>query len=220
MCALGLRRIDGHVNFLRQIPVVAAKICRSIYSTVVNSNSGDQNRGHLALDGANPVVSQELGFDQSIPDIVSKVWPSRSGPHVDGPVLVACDGLSLELAFAGRNLPVVAITEGSVVKPLQSISDALESYRRSGQPIRALHVVAHGQPGAISLGGELVDRTDLLDYRAQLGEWGVERIVLWSCEVAQDPAFVALLEEFTGASVLASSQCLGMGETLRGSGWS
>ena len=148
------------------------------------------------------------------------MWPSRSGPPVDGPVLVACDGLSLELAFAGRNLPVVAIAEGSVVKPLQSISDALETYRLSGQPIRALHVVAHGQPGSINLGGEFVDRAVLLDYRAQLAEWGVERIVLWSCEVAQDPAFVALLEEFTGASVLASSQCLGMGETLRGSGWS
>ena len=173
VCALHLRRNDGHVNFPRQIPVVAVKIGLYIYAPVVGFHSGELNPSHLALDGASPVVSQELGSDQVTPASASKVWPSRSGPPVDGPVLVACDGLSLELAFAGRNLPVVAITEGSVVKPLQSISDALESYRRSGQPIRALHVVAHGQPGTISLGGELVDRTYLLHYRAQLAEWGV-----------------------------------------------
>ena len=91
-------------------------------------HSVEQNRGHWALDGEGSVVSQELGSDQVTPASASQVLPSRSGPPVDGPVLVACDGLSLELAFAGRNLPVVAITQCSVVKPLQSISDALESY--------------------------------------------------------------------------------------------
>ena len=129
VCALHLRRNDGHVNFPRQIPVVAVKIGLYIYAPVVGFHSGELNPSHLALDGASPVVSQELGSDQVTHASASKVWPSRSGPPVDGPVLVACDGLSLELAFAGRNLPVVAITEGSVVKPLQSISDALESYR-------------------------------------------------------------------------------------------
>jgi hypothetical protein len=88
----------------------------------VGFHSGELNRGHLALDGASPVVSEELGSEQVSPGSASQMWPSRSGPPVDGPVLVVCDGLSLELAFAGRNLPVVAITEGSVVKPLQSIS--------------------------------------------------------------------------------------------------
>jgi hypothetical protein len=67
VCVLHLRRNDGHVNFLRQIPVVAATICRSIYTTVVGFHSGELNPSHLALDGASLVVSQELGSAQVTP---------------------------------------------------------------------------------------------------------------------------------------------------------
>ena len=46
-------------------------------------------------------------------------------------------------------------------------------------------------------------------HATELASWGVETIALWSCHVGADAGFVALLEELTGARVLASADWLG-----------
>jgi hypothetical protein len=67
--------------------------------------------------------------------------------------------------------------------------------------------VAHGAPGQIELGSG-IDRAALLAHAAEIGGWGVERIYLWSCRVGADQAFVSLLEELSGARVIASAEAL------------
>ena len=92
--------------------------------------------------------------------------------------------------------------------PIKEISRILRD-----DPVKQLNIVAHGAPGSIGLGTGLNKET-LIANQQQLAEWNVERIALWSCEVAQDKDFIALLEEFTGADVVASKKKLGLGNTL------
>jgi Ca2+-binding RTX toxin-like protein len=54
-----------------------------------------------------------------------------------------------------------------------------------------------------------VDAAALKADAAELAQWGVRTIALWSCQVGADANFVALLEELTGARVLASGSWLG-----------
>jgi hypothetical protein len=76
--------------------------------------------------------------------------------------------------------------------------------------------VAHGAPGQIEL-GQGIDRAGLVAHAAEIGSWGVERIVLWSCRAGADQGFISLLEELSGARVIASAEALGKGKTLAGS---
>ena len=98
--------------------------------------------------------------------------------------------------------------------PIKEISRILRD-----DPVKQLNIVAHGAPGSIGLGTGLNKET-LIANQQQLAEWNVERIALWSCEVAQDKDFIALLEEFTGADVVASKQKLGLGSSLLDAGFS
>ena len=85
-------------------------------------------------------------------------------------------------------------------------------------PSNELHLVAHGAPGQIELGSG-IDRAGLLARAAEISNWGVERIYLWSCRVGADQPFVSLLEELSGARVIASTEALGLGNSLKGSGF-
>ena len=85
MSALGPLRVDGHVSFLRQIPVVAATIWLSNFRPVVSFHPGELNRGHVALDGTNTPGRQELGSVQAIPGATfskllshtKTIWPGQ-----------------------------------------------------------------------------------------------------------------------------------------------
>jgi hypothetical protein len=76
-------------------------------------------------------------------------------------------------------------------------------------PVDTLHVLAHGRPGAFRFGEQWVDAEALKAHAAELAQWGVRTIALWSCHLGADANFVALLEELTGARVLASGSWLG-----------
>ena len=75
--------------------------------------------------------------------------------------------------------------------------------------MRTLHLIAHGRPGAFRIGEQWIDAEALKAHSGELASWGVETIALWSCHVSADAGFVALLEELTGARVLASADWLG-----------
>jgi hypothetical protein len=72
-------------------------------------------------------------------------------------------------------------------------------------PVKTLHVLAHGRPGAFRFGDQWIDAESLKAHAAELASWDIETIALWSCHVGADANFVALLEELSGARVLASA---------------
>ncbi len=130
----------------------------------------------------------------------------------------------------------LATRQGLVVAG--DLSDSLSSIRRvrptslgfDADPVKAisrilrddsvdqLNIVAHGAPGSINLGTGL-NKDILVANQGEIAEWNVKEIVLWSCDVSQDKDFVALLEEFTGAKVIASQQKLGLGNTIPNTGF-
>ncbi len=61
--------------------------------------------------------------------------------------------------------------------------------------------MAHGAPGQIELGSG-INRAGLLARAAEISNWGVERIYLWSCRVGADLNFVSALQELSGARKL------------------
>jgi hypothetical protein len=149
---------------------------------------------------------------------------SRSGPgkQAEFPVqsstkggspreLVVADGASPDLAplLADTHLPVLPIAAG--ICPLASITRHLQLRQRRGQPLDTLHLVAHGEPGAVLLGKTRIDRDALTKSAALLAVWGVSRIAIWSCNTGQDSAFIRTLAELTGASVFASERRVGVG---------
>jgi len=85
------------------------------------------------------------------------------------------------------------------------------------QGLDAIHVVAHGQPGAISLGTLSLDQTTLADswpvliaIGAALDDEG--ELDLWSCNVAASSdgiQFVGQLAEAIGGNVAAASHAVG-----------
>ncbi|MFM8880554.1 MAG: DUF4347 domain-containing protein, partial [Verrucomicrobiota bacterium] len=75
---------------------------------------------------------------------------------------------------------------------------------------QVLHIVAHGSPGSVSIGGvEWISEASLQRHAADLKGWSVESIVLWSCRAGADERFVQTLERLTGAKVSASSGVIG-----------
>ena len=93
--------------------------------------------------------------------------------------------------------------------PLQAITDHLRACALAGTPVQSLHLVAHGRPGAVRINGSWLTPLELLAGAALLAQWKVKEIALWSCYLAQDPSFTAVLAELTGANVLASRAILG-----------
>jgi Ca2+-binding RTX toxin-like protein len=78
--------------------------------------------------------------------------------------------------------------------------------------IKRLAIVAHGEPGRIVLGSQVIDLSTLQARAGLLQEWFVEEIALYSCEVGADAAFITRLGALTGASIAASGQKVGSSE--------
>jgi len=113
----------------------------------------------------------------------------------------------IQALVAGAQLKVLDGAQGG--HPLKGISEGLRQQREAAQPIRTLHLIAHGRPGAFRIGDVWIDAEALKAHATELAHWGVETIALWSCHVGADADFVALLAELSGAQVLASADWLG-----------
>ena len=124
--------------------------------------------------------------------------------------LVVAGDLSDSLSSIRRVRPT---SLGFDADPVKGISRILRD-----DSVDQLNIVAHGAPGSINLGTGL-NKDILVANQGEIAEWNVKEIVLWSCDVAQDKDFVALLEEFTGAKVIASQQKLGLGNTIPNTGF-
>lgn len=90
------------------------------------------------------------------------------------------------------------------------IANWLSQY--TGQPLRAVHLLTHGESGQVQLGGTLLDNAGLATHADTLARWGQgltaeADILIYGCDVAQGAqgeAFVATLSKLTGADVAAS----------------
>jgi len=84
-------------------------------------------------------------------------------------------------------------------------------------PASAVHVLAHGSPGAFRLGRTLVSAETLLERSAEIRAWGAwlgddAELLLYGCELAkgrQGRALCDRLQELTGARVAASTTRIG-----------
>lgn len=125
-------------------------------------------------------------------------------------------GFNLLAEGLARPMPAVRLERGS--DPLGQIADALAARRGTDR----LHIVAHGGPGLLSLGGYRFDEAALENARATravgvIRSWLLPgaRVALWAAGVAAGPvgrAFVARLEEIFGCPVAASSRPMGEGQ--------
>ena len=133
-----------------------------------------------------------------------------SAPVATSSLLVAdAECGQIQDLISASKAPVLALAAQAQARLFAQISEGLRQQREAGQPVRTLHLIAHGRPGAFRFGDQWVDAEALRAHAAELAHWGVETIALWSCHGGADAGFVALLEELTGARVLASESWLG-----------
>ena len=64
--------------------------------------------------------------------------------------------------------------------PLQQITARLHRRAELRHPVDTLHVLAHGRPGAFRFGEQWVDAEALKANAAELAQWCVRTIALWS----------------------------------------
>ncbi|MBD2517283.1 DUF4347 domain-containing protein, partial [Nostoc sp. FACHB-973] len=133
---------------------------------------------------------------------VSNLLPQRLG---SAPLLVVfdCRVSDLEVLYHG-------LVPGAIAYTLNTQDDALSVITQllTETGARQLAIVAHGEPGVVHIGASSLNREQVQVRSALLQEWGVEEILLYSCEVAKGEdgqAFVQQLSEMTGAAVAASA---------------
>ncbi|NEO57595.1 MAG: DUF4347 domain-containing protein [Okeania sp. SIO3B5] len=96
-----------------------------------------------------------------------------------------------------------------------SIAQITEAIGKS--KISSLHLVGHGVPGSIFLGGTVLSLANIQQYRPQLLEWGVSEILIYGCNVAAEPQFLQVLHQLTGANIAASTKKVG--NAAKGGSW-
>ena len=148
-----------------------------------------------------------------------------SAPVATSSLLVAdAECRQIQDLISGSKAPLFALAAQAQGSVLGQISEGLRQQREAGHPIRTLHLIAHGRPGAFRIGESWIDAEALKAHATDLAHWGLETIALWSCHVGADADFVALLAELSGAQVLASADWLGRDEEgheqLQLGGWS
>ena len=96
-----------------------------------------------------------------------------------------------------------------------SIAQITEAIGQS--KVSSLHLVSHGAPGSLSLGGTTLSLANIQQYRQQLLEWGVPEILIYGCNVAAEPKFLQVLHELTSANIAASTHKVG--NAAKGGSW-
>ena len=95
--------------------------------------------------------------------------------------------------------------------------EQIEEYLANQQGISAVHILAHGSEGSLSLGSAILDAASLDEYSGQLGRWGSALtadadILLYGCNIASGEwgsEFVRNFAVLTGADVAASDDATG-----------
>lgn len=103
--------------------------------------------------------------------------------------------------------------------------DSLLAYLKAYPGLKVLHLIAHGGPGYLQLGGERIDAAALSTRRHEIALAAENlpahaQVLIYGCDVAvgdEGAAFVQLLAQLLGASVAASTSPVGAAD--KGGDW-
>ncbi|QKX17133.1 DUF4347 domain-containing protein [Microbulbifer sp. YPW1] len=137
---------------------------------------------------------------------------------------VTTTGDALQLTIGERSITLLAL---DIDDGLDTVTGFLQDSR---QTFDAIHLISHGGPGGIDVGGDALSLASLAgdngsDHSAQLQSWGDNLsaeadILLYGCNTGYSltgEQFIQQLASLTGADVAASDDATG--STLRGGDW-
>jgi peroxidase len=185
-----------------------------------------ERRQMLAADaGVAAIVAEQT----SAPVIASGAnTMTESGANAQSPMMgsrtvVFIDSEVVDPSAIADALPqdAMMIVLNSGAEPLQQITASLAALG----DVESLHIISHGQAGAIRLGGTLIDSQQLHANRQMLSQWRNAMtpqadILLYGCDVAASTAgrnFVDKFAEYTGMSTAASNDATG--NSSKGGDW-
>ncbi len=185
-----------------------------------NSHSHPQQLGGLALAlaaGFGPIQASSAYSNRAI----YAQGPQHATTYA-APDLVANGELAIvDPGVKDWQLLLKALPEGTRAMLLEPGLDALQQISRALQArrnIHTLHLLSHGQSGALRLLGQKLDRHALLRHEHQIRKWfsgPSARIKLWACDLGQGAKgqrFVTTLANLSGAAVGASTNATGTGQ--------
>ncbi|MBL4836133.1 MAG: DUF4347 domain-containing protein [Kordiimonadaceae bacterium] len=119
----------------------------------------------------------------------------------------------LNLLLAGVAQPIDVLHLTDTTAPLKQVAEALKARGQTD----TLHILAHGEPGALHLGGQPFDFKGLAAHDDTLTDISIAlgakaKIALWACSVAwldTGKKFIKALETKIGATVFASDRPVG-----------
>ena len=182
----------------------------------ISSNLERSRHDHFRDTDVIKGKSQGLTTNQQIASIETKQLTNDQNPKqqllpkVDQSAsLIVADGSCPEIRelLIGCERPVLWM-DGSQ-HPFSAITQALAIRRQQGNPVETLHWISHGSAGQLHVAHHTITSQSLIDRHQQLAQWGLQKLVLWSCSTGAESSFISLLEEFTAAKVWSSRHSLG-----------
>ncbi len=164
----------------------------------------------------------------AIPAHPSSAMRPAAAPQPLNAAQVACRELVLiDPAVASPEILLEGLRPGLEARLLCADEPAPAQIARAvaGRSLQAVHVIAHGQPGAVAFSGGLLDVQALEQHQQELAAIGAAlgttgQVLLWCCRTAASAAgtaFVEALAQITGVPVAASSSLVGA--AARGGTW-
>jgi hypothetical protein len=217
----------------------------------LNSNAGQglalqALEPRIAFDAAAVAVAADVIVDNTSAAAPAAAIPGADAGHVDQAgqdhgaalfdALAAAGDMAADSAASGSQIVFIdgnvrdpgviaaAIPDGAEVVMLDTGRDGIAQiadYLDGRSGVSAVHIVSHGAPGEVTLGGVKLDAAsiaghhadDLAVIRAALSE--TADILFYGCDIAQGAdgaTFLAALSNTTGADVAASTDDTGYTE--------
>ncbi len=163
-----------------------------------------------------PAIAAPVGTFLPFARSVFSVMPSLDASTS----LRAASLLFMDAAVADGWALLEGVSEGIEVYQLDPLGDAIAQITQTlmgRQNVESIHILSHGAPGGLQLGGAWVTANDLQTRVAELAIWQQALaeegdILLYGCHVAAGEvgqAFVHILSQLTGADVAASNDLTG-----------
>ncbi|MEB3358471.1 MAG: DUF4347 domain-containing protein [Synechococcales bacterium] len=155
----------------------------------------------------------------SIPPTPGSIDPSRLAQEL---VFISADLEESEwlaaIAYPGTKVVILDPEQDGIAQITHALKLAI-------QPIRRLHILAHGAPGRLQTGADGFSLKTLSRYAKELIGWRSHlsqdaTMLLYGCNVACDATgehFVHALHHLTGAAIAASTTLIG--HDSRGGNW-
>ncbi|MFM2053708.1 MAG: hypothetical protein RL456_1745, partial [Pseudomonadota bacterium] len=174
--------------------------------------------GLAGLDLSAGVAQVQAAADASVASRVELVVIDRAVP--DAGALVAALRAQRE---TGRPVEVLEIGAGD--DGIARLGETLQALGQSGRPVSAVHLIGHGEAGAMQLGASRLDALEALGRAGEIAAWSAglaadADLLLYGCDTGAGEAGRALVDALaalSGADVAASDDLTGA--TLRGGDW-